>query len=356
MRQGVLKVFPQAQTHALPLADGGEGTVEALLHGAGGTAQVATVTGPLGDEVEAVWGLLPGGRAVIEMAQASGLPLIPPDRRDALRASTYGTGQLMKAALDAGCRELLIGIGGSATTDGGTGALAALGAKFLDAQGQELSPGGAALNDLHRIDLSWLDTRLSEVTCTVLCDVTNPLFGENGAAFIYGPQKGASPEHVKILDSGLQRLAQISVQALGEDKGHVPGAGAAGGLGFALAAYCNAQMKSGIEVVLETAGFAEKLQDATLVLTGEGALDAQTLSGKTIAGVCRVAGEKNVPVIAFGGKVALCGEQLDELGLLSAFPIADAPLTLEECLARAGELLSGAVERALRVYRVHDGG
>ncbi len=351
MQQGALKVFPEAQTRAVPLADGGEGTVEALLHGAGGTPQMARVSGPLGDEVQAQWGLLPGGRAVIEMAQASGLPLVPANQRNALRASTYGTGQLMKAALDAGCRELLIGIGGSATTDGGTGALAALGVKFLDAQGKELPPGGGALGDLHAIDISQLDPRLEDVTCTVLCDVTNPLLGENGAAFIYGPQKGATPQQVQHLDDGLRQLARVSRAVLGQDYSELPGAGAAGGLGFALAAFCGGQMISGIEAVLETAGFAEKLQGASLVLTGEGALDAQTLSGKTIAGVCRVAGQNNVPVIAFGGKVALSGEQIDTLGLLSAFPIADAPLSLEECLARAGELLSGAVERALRVYR-----
>lgn len=352
MRQGVLKVFPEAQTVALPLADGGEGTVDALLHGTGGTLQATRVSGPLGDEVEAHWGLLPGGRAVIEMAQASGLPLVPENRRDALRASTYGTGQLMKAALDAGCTELLIGIGGSATTDGGTGALAALGAKFLDAQGRLLAPGGGPLRDLHSIDLSEFDPRLKEINCTVLCDVTNPLFGPNGAAFIYGPQKGAAAGQVEQLDAGLQQLARVSADTLGHDYSGLPGAGAAGGLGFTLAAFCGGQMKSGIETVLEVMQFARHLEAASLVLTGEGALDGQTLSGKTIAGVCDAAAEQGVPVIAFGGKVALSGRQLDELGLLSAFPIADAPLSLEQCLARAGELLSGAVERALRVYRL----
>lgn len=351
MQQGAKRVFPHAELVSLPLADGGEGTVEALLHGAGGREITTQAKGPLGNPVAARWGLLPDDRAVIEMAQASGLTLIPENRRDALRASSYGTGELIAAALDAGCRELFVGIGGSATTDGGVGALSALGARFLDSRGALLPPGGAALNRLHSIDLSGFDARLQQIPLTVLCDVTNPLCGENGAAFVYGPQKGASAEDVNLLDCGLRRLAQVSAQTLGEDKSAQPGAGAAGGLGFGLAAFCSAQMKSGIEVVLETTHFAEKLRDATLVLTGEGALDGQTLSGKTIAGVCRVAGERHVPVIAFGGKVALPGDELDALGLLSAFPIADAPLPLAQCVARAGELLAATVERVLRLWR-----
>jgi glycerate kinase len=335
---------------AVPLADGGEGTLDALLRGAGGTKLTAEVCDPLGRKVQAAWGVLGDSSALIEMAQASGLTLVSESERDALNASSTGTGQLIKAALDRGCKEILIGIGGSATTDGGSGALAALGAKFLDANGEVLPPGGAALNELHTIELSQIDSRLRSTRITVLCDVTNPLFGENGAAYVYGPQKGATPDEVKVLDAGLRRLAEVTAATLGRDLSTQPGAGAAGGMGFGLMAFANAELKPGIEVVLEATRFEEKLQSANLVLTGEGALDAQTLSGKAIAGVCKAAKQADVPVIAFGGKVALRGEELSTLGLLSAFPIADAPMSLEDCIARADELLTAAVERVLRLW------
>ncbi len=351
MQRGAARVFPHAEFVFVPLADGGEGTVEAILGSAGGREISTAVENPLGEITTATWGVLPNNCAIIEMAQASGLTLIPENARDALHASSFGTGELIRAALDVGCKEILIGIGGSATTDGGIGALSALGARFLDARSAALPPGGAALNQLHSIDLSDLDARARSTPITVLCDVTNPLFGENGAAFIYAPQKGASPEDVKFLDSGLRRLAQVSAQTLGADRSTQPGAGAAGGMGFGLTAFLNAQLKSGIDVVLETAQFSKKLQSADLILTGEGAIDAQTLSGKTIAGVCREAKKQNVPVIAFGGKVSLSGSEQSTLGLLAAFPISNAPMSLELCIARADELLANAVERVLRVWR-----
>jgi len=350
MQRGAMRVLPNADFIFVPLADGGEGTVAAILQSSGGRKISTPVQNPFGEIVQAQWGVLPDNRAIIEMAQASGLTLTPENERDALRASSFGTGQLIHAALDFGCTEILIGIGGSATTDGGTGALSALRARFLNARGEVLPPGGAALNELHSIDLSRLDARLQSTPITVLCDVTNPLFGENGAAFVYAPQKGASSSDVKILDSGLQKLAQITSQTLGEDWSTQPGAGAAGGMGFGLLAFLKAQLKSGIDVVLETAQFSEKLESADLILTGEGAIDAQTLAGKTIAGVCREAKKHNVPVIAFGGKVSLSGSEQSTLGLLAAFPIADAPMSLDECIARADELLADAVERVLRVW------
>lgn len=349
LERGAKRVFPQATIISVPLADGGEGTLDALLRG-GGESYSTKVFNPLGQEIATRWGVLSDGRAVIEMAQASGLTLVPENKRDALRASTFGTGQLLKAALEKGCREVLIGVGGSATSDGGAGALCALGAKFLDSSGNELSPGGAALNELAEIDLSSLDMRLRDTKITVLCDVANPLFGENGAAFVYAPQKGASLEDVELLEAGLRRLAKIADKTLGKDASTQLGAGAAGGLAFGLMAFCCAQLKPGIEVVLEAADFDEKLRDADLVLTGEGALDEQTLSGKTIAGVCKAARKRNVPVVAFGGKVALSGEQLSTLGLRSAFAIANAPMPLEECIERADELLADAAERVLRLW------
>jgi glycerate kinase len=348
MHAGVLRVLGDKSTFTLtPLADGGEGTLDAILAG-GGDRYSIKARDPLLQEIQADWGKLPDGTAIIEMAQASGLTLIPEKRRDALRASTFGTGQLIKAALDHGCRDLLIGIGGSATTDGGAGCLAALGARFLDAQGKVLLPGGAALANLHEIDLQNLDSRLRECRIKVLCDVTNPLCGPNGAAFIYAPQKGASTEDVELLNRSLSHFADVAAQTLGRDLQNIPGAGAAGGLGFGLLAFLNAQLVPGIDTVLEVVHFAEKLQNADLVFTGEGSLDEQTLQGKTIAGVARLAQKKKVPVLAFGGRVQLDQTQLDQLGVRAAFAISDTSISLQESLRRAKVLLEGAVEHALK--------
>ncbi|MEO6909214.1 MAG: glycerate kinase, partial [Abditibacteriaceae bacterium] len=318
---------------------------------------------PLLGEIEADWGILPDGTvidgtdnvgtAIIEMAQASGLTLSPEGKRDSLRASTFGTGQLIKAALDRGCLELLIGIGGSATTDGGAGCLEALGARFLDAHGKVLSPGGLALSDLHKIDLQSLDPRLGECHIKVLCDVTNPLCGPNGAAFVYAPQKGASPEDVQLLDQSLSHFADVAAQTLGRDLQNIPGAGAAGGLGFGLLAFLNAQLVPGIDTVLEVVHFEEKLQNADLVLTGEGSLDEQTLHGKTIAGVAAAAAKAGVPVLAFGGRMQLNESQLNQLGVHDAFAISDPSMPLEESVRNAKVLLEDAVEQALREYLYH---
>ncbi len=341
----------------VPLADGGEGTIAAILQGAGGVLQHTKVRNPLGAMTEAQWAILDDGRAVLEMAQASGLTLVPTEKRDALRTSSYGTGELIRAALDAGCRKIMLGIGGSATTDGGIGALQALGAGFFDKNGHELPFGGGALRDLHSIDLSNLDGRLRDCEISVLCDVTNPLHGPNGAAPIYGPQKGATPEQVPILDAALRHFADVTAQTIGKDFCDFPGAGAAGGIGFGLLSFLGTQLRPGIEAILEAAHFADKLERADVVLTAEGSLDAQTLSGKTIAGVCRAArrakNKRGVPVIAFGGAVHLSGAQMDELGLLSAFALPNAPLRLEECLNSADELLTNAAERALRLWKSH---
>lgn len=352
MQTGWQTVFPESEVISIPLADGGEGTLDALLAGAGGTRRTIRVQGPLGEPVEADWGFLADGKAVIELAQASGLPLVSAEKRDGAAASTFGTGQLIKAALDAGCREFLVGIGGSATTDGGTGMLTALGAVFRDEHDVQLAPGGASLAKLASIDLRYLDPRLVKTTFTVLSDVTNPLCGPNGAAAIYGPQKGLTPDQVPQVDAALGRLADVAAAQLGKDVRELPGAGAAGGAGFGLLAFLNATLRPGIEMVLEATGFAEKLEGTDLVITGEGAIDEQTLSGKTIAGVCRVANPANVPVIAFGGAVRLSGAQLDSAGLAAAFSLVDGPRTLDYCVANGGSLLQSAVERAARLYRI----
>ncbi len=348
-----LNEVQSAVTH-IPLADGGEGTLESLLRAVGGTLHTQQVRNPLGETIDAQWAQLVDGRAVIEMAQASGLTLIPSEQRDALRASSHGTGELMRAALDAGCRQILIGIGGSATTDGGTGALQALGAHFVDEHGYELPPGGEALSRLAGIDLTNLDARLPETSIEVLCDVTNPLHGEQGAAFIYGPQKGATPEDVLELDAALQNYADVASQVLGHDYRETPGAGAAGGMGFGLIAFCGAKLVSGIDKVLSIAHFGEKLETADLVLTAEGAIDAQTLSGKALYGIAqRAAAAKDgagVPVIAFGGAVKLSGAELQQMGIVAALPLPNAPMTLEKSVADAETLLGDAAERAVRLW------
>jgi len=355
MERGIRRVLGSdncAITH-VPLADGGEGTVDALLASTGGTRQTSTVRGPLGEPVQASWGILPNGSAVIEMAQASGLPLVPPELRDAGRASSFGTGELIRAALDAGCHSFLLGLGGSATTDGGTGLLQALGARFLDSRGAELPPGGAALASLHHIDLSALDERLAQSQITVLCDVTNPLYGPYGAAPVYGPQKGASPAEVKQLNAALENFAGIATQVTGLKLHDQPGAGAAGGMGYGLLTFAGARLQPGIEVVLAAANFGELLEKADLVLTAEGAIDVQTPQGKALAGVARAARSahegKGVPVIAFGGAVKLTGTELEELGIIAALPLPDGPMALDECVQRAGELLADAAERAMRL-------
>lgn len=338
----------------VPLADGGEGTVDALRQGADENKRTEPVSGPLGAPVQAKWGVLQDGRAVIEMAQASGLTLVPESCRSPKFASSYGTGQLIKAALDAGYRDLLIGIGGSATTDGGAGALQALGVRLLDADRKDLPLGGSALSQLAQLDLTHLDARLKDAQITVLCDVDNPLCGPNGAAYIYGPQKGATPNDVEELDAALSRFAQVARATTNRDLQEAFGAGAAGGMGFGLMTFLNAQLKPGIDVVLEARQMAQKLETADLVFTAEGSVDAQTLRGKALAGVARAAGAakngEGVPVIAFGGAVQLTSDELQKLGILVSLPLPDAPLCISQCIQRAEELLANATERAVRLW------
>lgn len=349
MGRGVLRVLPDAHIESVPLADGGEGTLDALLS-TGGMRKSGWFRGPLEEDVEASWGILPDGTALIELAQTAGLGLVPFERRDALRASTFGAGQQIRAALDAGARRFWIALGGSATTDGGTGLLSALGARFFDARDRVLAPGGGALAGLARIDLRFFDPRLARSEFVALCDVSNPLVGTNGAARVFAPQKGAAPAQVEHLDAALSRLAQAAAQRLERDVSNQPGAGAGGGTGFGLLAFLGATTRPGIEATLEAARFSEKLAGADLVLTGEGALDAQTLRGKTVSGVCRAAREAGVPVVALCGRVALASAQLDELGLQSAFSLADGPREPAYCLDNAAALLESVAERVLRLW------
>ena len=347
---GLAEVWPDAELVKCPMADGGEGTVEAVLDACEGQWMSAQVSGPLGDSVSAQWGWLAQSRtAIIEMAMASGLQLLTLKQRDACLTSTEGTGQLISAALDAGAQRVILAIGGSATNDGGSGMLSALGARFLDRNDQPLPRGGRALTDLARIDLSDLDPRLANVRVEIAADVDNPLCGPTGASHIFGPQKGASPDQVLALDAALAHFADHSARTLGRDLRGSPGSGAAGGMGFAAKAYLNASFRAGVEVVADLTGLEQALVGADLVITGEGRFDAQTLRGKTPLGVARVAQRQRIPVIVLAGTLGEGYEQLYRHGISAAFALTSGPMDLEHACREAPRLLQ---ERARDVARV----
>ncbi|MEI2416826.1 glycerate kinase [Orrella sp. JC864] len=338
--RGVAQAAPRAQIVCVPMADGGEGTVDAVLAATGGERRSTGVRGALGEPQQADWGWLPGATAVIEMASAAGLEQVKPAERRPGQACSYGVGQLMRAALDAGARRIILGLGGSSTTDGGAGMLRALGLKLLDEQGKDLPPGGAALARLHRIDASGLDPRLAQVQIDVASDVNNPLCGPHGAAHVFGPQKGATPGQVEELDAALSRFAQLSAAHLGHNASAQPGAGAAGGLGFGAYAYLSARFRPGVQIVAELGGLAQAMQGAALAITGEGRMDAQTLHGKTPAGVAAIAKAAGVPTVALAGSLGQGYQALYEAGIHAAFSLVSGPMTLEQALADTERLLA----------------
>jgi len=349
MERGVLTAWPDARVVKVPIADGGEGTVEALVAATGGRFETQTVRGPLGRPVDARWGVLGDGRtAVVEMAAASGLTLVPEGRRDPRVSSTFGTGQLLKAALDAGFRHLVVGIGGSATNDGGTGMAKALGVRFLDGRGQPLPEGGAPLVRITSIDLSGIDPRLAECEILVACDVDNPLTGPRGASAVYGPQKGATPAVVLELDAALERYAEVARVATGRDVARHPGAGAAGGLGAGLLFFTPARLVPGVDLVLDSTRFDDIVRGATLVITGEGRSDRQTTMGKAPVGVARVARRHGVPVVLVSGSLGPGSEDLLDHGISRIESASHLGMPVEEAMARAAELLESAVARSLR--------
>ncbi|MDR0280394.1 MAG: glycerate kinase [Paucimonas sp.] len=351
--RGIAAVLPQAQVVCCPMADGGEGTMEAIVAACHGEARSLPVRGPLGREVVAQWGWLADSRtAIIEMAQASGLQLLDLTERDACRTSSFGTGQLIGAALDAGAERIILAIGGSATNDAGSGMLRALGLRTFDAQGAELEEGGLALCNVARLDTSGLDPRLASVRLEVAADVDNPLCGANGASAIFGPQKGASPEQVGLLDHALGHFADHCAQALGRDVRDFPGCGAAGGMGFAAKAFLDAQFRPGIEVVAELAGLEAAVQGADLVITGEGRFDAQTLRGKTPFGVARIARRHGVPVVVLAGTLGEGYQELYDHGIDAAFAIASGPMTLKDACANAADLLAARAGDILRLLNL----
>ncbi len=350
--RGVKAILPDARLTLLPLSDGGEGLVEALAGAAATSIETSEVTGPLGFPVKARWGIIKRGKtAVIEMAAASGLALVPEDKRNPLLTTTYGTGELIKAALDRGCRELIIGIGGSATNDGGAGMAAALGVKFLDKDGKKLGYGGAELSRLVKLDRSGLDPRLQETAIKVAGDVDNPLTGPRGASQVYGPQKGASRDMAEQLDGALVNYARVIKKELGINIADVPGAGAAGGLGAGLIAFTGAEIYSGIDLVLDTLGIDRLLPRCRLLFTGEGRLDSQSVHGKVPIGVARRARKHNVPVVALAGSLEGSREEFRSQGITASFAIADGPLSLEESLARGPELIEKLTAELISLWK-----
>lgn len=345
MRDGVRAALPDAECVGVPMADGGEGTVDAVVDALDGERVTVEVADALGRPVPATYGYVPGRRlAVIEMAAAAGLELIPADERDVLRASTFGVGQLMSHALDRGAVEFLIGLGGSATNDGGAGLLTALGVELLDGSDAPLPPGGGALADLHRIDTAGLDPRLAGVHIQLACDVTAPLLGPAGASAVFGPQKGATPADVARLEAALARFAAVADAAHAE----TPGAGAAGGLGFALLEFLGATNRPGVEVVAETVGLEQALRGAAWVFTGEGGVDAQTLMGKTPYGVAQVAARTGTRVVIFAGRVGADASVLLEHGVDEIVGITAPGTPLAEALRTGPQSLARAVENFLR--------
>ncbi|MFB7498552.1 glycerate kinase [Streptomyces sp. NPDC056161] len=342
---GLRRVVPAVEVEALPVADGGDGTVAAAV-AAGFERREVRVAGPLGQEVTAAFAVR-GGTAVVEMAEASGLQRLPAGVFAPLTASTYGSGELLAAALDAGARRIVFGVGGSATTDGGAGMLSALGARFLDAEGEPVAPGGEGLAGLARTDLSGLDARLTGVELVLASDVDNPLTGPKGAAAVYGPQKGASPDDVAVLDAALARYAQVLEAAVGPRAAGLAasaGAGAAGGIGFG-ALLLGARFRPGIEVMLDVLGFAPAVERAALVITGEGSLDEQTLHGKAPAGVAAAARAAGREVVAVCGRLALSPKALGEAGIRRAYPLTDVEPDVARCIAEAGPILERVAAR-----------
>ena len=347
-RQGVGAAFPDAAIDSAPMADGGPGTVDAIIHAAQGRTSIARVDGPLGAPVDARWGRIDDGRtAVIEMAAASGLILLPTEQLDPRRASTYGVGQLIRHALDAGVEQILIGVGGSATNDGGAGMAEALGAILLDERGNRLPPGGAALSELARIQAEDMDPRLDQVNVTVLCDVQNPLLGPEGASAVYGPQKGADPACVAQLDRALANFAAMLERDLNAHVAEIPGAGAAGGLAAGLMAFCGATLESGFAAVSQSVGLAARIAQADLVVTGEGRLDMQSAYGKTVAGVASLAQDARVPCLAVAGLIEGSAELA---GLVDCEASTPPSMSVDEAMARCDQLVPAAVERLLRRY------
>ncbi|RYM05953.1 glycerate kinase [Sporolactobacillus sp. THM7-7] len=352
IESGLRRIWPDAELIKVPMADGGEGTVRSLVDATGGRLIHREVTGPMGEPVSGFFGLLGDGKtAVIEMAAAAGLEYVPLDARDPLTATTYGVGELIGQALDYGVRHIILGLGGSATNDGGCGMAQALGIRLLDKSRHNIARGGATLSELNAIDLSVADPRIAETHFDIATDVTNPLTGDQGASAVFGPQKGASDQKAKRLDAALKNFADVVRRQMHREIDRVPGAGAAGGLGAGALCFLNGNIRPGIEIVIQTVHLEEKLRDAVLVITGEGKIDGQTIFGKTPIGVARCAKRAGIPVIALAGSLSDgCGAVFDH-GIDALFSIVPGAVSLEEAIKDARDNLARTAENVARVWK-----
>ena len=353
VQEGIRRIFPDAQILICPVADGGDGTLETLVESSGGKIMEANVTDPIGKPIAAQWGAMgDGNTAVIEMARTSGLALLTLEERDPLNATTYGLGEIIVSALNRGFRKFIVGIGGSATNDAGAGMAQALGIKLIDREGRNVPFGGAALQNLSSIETSSLDQRVLESNFQIACDVNNPLTGPEGASAVYGPQKGATEENVRRLDSALGVFAEVAKRDLGKDISNLEGAGAAGGLGAGMIAFIEGHLRAGVDIVLDTVNLAEKLEYADLVITGEGSIDFQTVYNKAPIGVARMAKERGIPTIGISGMLGENYQIVHDHGIDAALSITNGPISLEKALRNAPSLISEAVEESLRLISV----
>ncbi|WP_283594547.1 glycerate kinase [Paraclostridium bifermentans] len=352
IKKGILSVDNKSDVVIMPLADGGEGTVEALVQGMNGEEKVISVTGPINEKVNATYGILKEtNTAIIEMAQASGLPLVPAELRNPLNTTTYGVGEIIKEAIEKGCRNFIVGIGGSATNDCGVGMLQALGFEFYDENDNLVGLGGKVLNQIKRIKTDDKLKELDECNFKIACDVNNPLYGENGAAYIYGPQKGATEEIVKELDKGLKNFAEVVKKDLGKDISHIEGAGAAGGLGFGFLGFLNSKLESGIKIILDEIKLEEVVKDADIVITGEGRLDNQTAMGKAPIGVAKLAKKRGAKVIAIAGCTTPDAVKCNEEGIDAYFSIVNKAMTIDEAMKKENAT-QNMIETTIQIFNL----
>ena len=354
IERGIKKVSEGIETIKIPIADGGDGTLDCIMPVIDGEVIYTEVVGPLGEEISAPFGVMDNGNtAFIEMAKASGLALVPREKRNPMVTTTYGTGQLIKKALDMGCKRIIIGLGGSATNDGGVGIAQALGVRFLDKNNYEIGFGGGSLDKIKKIDISTLDSRLKSVTIEAACDVINPLCGLNGASYIYGPQKGADLNMIKVLDENLKHLAKVILEQLKYDIKDVPGAGAAGGMGAGILTFLGGTIRKGIDIMIDITGLEEKLQGVDLIFSGEGRIDKQILNGKTIFGVSKLAKKYGIPLVAIVGNIHEDAYELYDNVVDGIESIIDRPMDEIEAFSKASTLIEKAAERALRLIMIN---
>ncbi len=352
LKEALEEIFGSCEITKIPIADGGEGTVDSLVKVLNGKYEYVEVCNPIEETVHAKYGIVNEDTAVVEMAEASGLPLVPEHKRNPLKTTSYGTGQILKSVLDKGFQNIIVAIGGSATNDGGTGAMSALGARFLDENGNELKTNGENLIHIRDIDLSGMHPRTKECNIIVMCDVDNPILGEYGATYIYGPQKGGTEKQLLYLEEGMKNYVSVLKKKFGTDVSKIPGSGAAGGISAALMLFANAKLQSGIKIILDTIHFKEMLRETDLVVTGEGRLDGQSVRGKVLYGIGMACKEQGVPAIAVVGSIGNGGDEICNYGIRAVIPIIDAPMNLKTAMERSDELLRKAAIRAFKLIEI----